>query len=480
MSKHKVKSANQPYKEWHTGYLPFIRSWQKIVLVMTLAIASAITAIWFVNQNYTETLKDRARTFAYSISADRVETLSDLTLPDTIVSYDTVKKRLADLKSVYSDTRFVYIMDQKGSVIRFLADSEPVNSPGYSPRGQVYDAATPLLQSLFTSGQAAVEGPVSDEWGIWYSALAPIKNGKGQTIGVLGVDVPASRYLYSATTLGIVIILAGIVASIIIYFYDRTRDRRLTALRFQIELMSIASHELRSPLSGIRWGQEVLLQSELNDTQRTVIKAVYDSTLQLQESIEDILQLAAIGSMTPKKQIRTPVDLAQILSDVVTFQALSAQEKELKVVYADSWQPPLMTLGDGNQLRRVFNNILSNAIKYSSIGNDITVSYEGNEERHLIIIKNRGIGVPHKELRHIFDGFYRATNAVQQQVNGSGMGLFLSRRTIEQHGGRLWLESVENESTTAFVELPIMPQESAKTPKPDPDKTDTPSNSASA
>lgn len=448
------KTEHGPYKNWRQEQTPFVHTWQKIMFIMVIGSLAAAATSYAISTSYVNDIKKRADTYAYSFDASTIRQLSDTALSDTQVPYEATKKRLTDLKRVYDDTRFVYIMDQQNGTVRFLADSESPDSPDYSARGDAYGDATPLLRTVLSDGVSAVEGPVSDEYGIWYSGLAPIKNAAGEPIALVGVDIPATRYILTSVGVGAGIFIAAIILSVIVFIYDRIRNRRFAALTFQFELMSIASHELRTPLSGIRWGQEVLMKSHLDSNQETIVNAVYDSTLQLQDSIEDILQLTSIGSTKRKQAVKAPVDLDEVIAGTVRVQQLAARTKEIHIVYDESWQKPLPIVGDGTQLRRVFNNILSNAVKYSSIASNITISYQKKDGNHLVVIKNLGMGVPHKELEHIFDGFYRASNAVQAQVNGTGMGLYLSRQTIEEHGGKMWIESVENESTTVYVELP--------------------------
>lgn len=451
MSKEK---KNRPYVKWNGHHNPFVSVWLKIVVVIVIGISISALTSFLIDRQYQANLKTRVESFALSVDAADVLKLKDASLPDDSVPYQKVKNKLEQLKDVYSDSRFVYIMDDKSGVVRFLADSEPAGSDNYSPRLEVYDDATDALRSVFITGVTTVEGPVSDDYGMWYSSLAPIKDADGKIVAIIGVDVPASHYFTIIGGISTIMLILTFSSVVLIYFYDRQRNRRFEAFRHQVELMSIASHELRTPLSGIRWGQEVLLGTKLDDVQQTMTQAMYDSTLQLQESIEDILQLASMGSGKPKKSVFTTIDVAELVDATLKVQQLPAQQKELTFSYQNGWVKPMMIRGDAVQLRRVFNNIVSNAIKYASIGSTVTLSYEKKDNAHLIIIKNQGIGVPQKELAHIFDGFYRASNAIEKQVSGTGMGLYLSRQTVEKHGGKLWIESVENDSTTAFVELP--------------------------
>ena len=99
-------------------------------------------------------------------------------------------------------------------------------------------------------------------------------------------------------------------------------------------------------------------------------------------------------------------------------------------------------------MKRVLNNLISNAIKYVQVG------HERVDGKHVITITDHGIGIPKSEQDKVFGGFYRASNAVAKESSGTGMGLYMSRNTIEQHGGKLWLKSDEGKGTTVYIQLP--------------------------
>jgi two-component system sensor histidine kinase VicK len=105
-------------------------------------------------------------------------------------------------------------------------------------------------------------------------------------------------------------------------------------------------------------------------------------------------------------------------------------------------------------MRRTFDNIISNAVKYSQPNTKVTIDYEVVEGNHVFTVHDRGIGIPKDEQHKVFGGSYRASNAVKLSAIGTGMGLYLSRNVVEQHHGKLWLSSKEGEGTTVYIQLP--------------------------
>lgn len=432
----------------------FLSTAKKIIITLILGLIVSGAAAWTANNVYLSLLKNRVSVFALSLNPDQVRSLADPNIKDAVAPIEPVKQKLSALKNIYSEIGFVYIMAEKQGVITFLADSEPTSSASYSPRGEVYPDATLTLKEFFTNKTAFTEGPVSDEFGTWYSAIAPIVDDSGALIAAVGIDVPLSDYLATIAGVAAVPLVITLLGCIAVVSFDMSRRRRFETYRLQGELMSIASHELRSPLSGIRWGQEILLADKPTESQKKMLTIMHESTLRLQESIEDILQLANETPGKMKASRTETLNLSDLIQECMSIQQLSAQKNNLTFVLDSSWQNEQIIAGDATRLRRVFNNLISNAIKYGTPHTGIVFSYRKQSGKHLIGIRNKGIGVPKDELDHIFDGFYRATNAAKTNENGTGMGLYMSRTIIEQHGGKIWLESIQNENTTAYVELP--------------------------
>lgn len=435
--------------------ITFFSTKKKVIVIITVGIAISVAVAAALNAFNIGSLTQRARGFAFSVDPETAIKLNDKKLPDSQVPYTQTKQKLADLKKVYSDTRFVYILARDSSGFYFTVDSEPAGSSGYSPRSDPYGEASDRLKAIFNTKESFTEGPVHDSYGDWYSALSPILDKNGKVVAVMGLDVPARNYLAGVIGTSLIPLLIATISAGAVIIYDRLRKKSLAALRFQSELISIASHELRSPLSGIRWGEEILMKGRLDDTERKMFGIMYDSTIRLQESIEDVLQLATIGAEKSDTLVFRQNNLSELLQDIVKTQGLFAQQKNVQLVFDAPW-PEILTINcDGVKLKRVFNNIISNAIKYGLDNSAVSIAYQQKDGFHIISIKNKGIGVPKSEQKHIFDGFYRASNAVKSGAGGTGMGLYLSRSVVEQHGGNLWLTSTENVETIVYISLPV-------------------------
>lgn len=218
------------------------------------------------------------------------------------------------------------------------------------------------------------------------------------------------------------------------------------------ELVSIASHELRSPLVGMRWAIEGLMKSAANKAEEAKLKAIDDSIIHLQAGTEDILQFTAVTGA--KKLNLAPVDMRALLQEVLDTQRLVAQQKSVKLVMDDSWPKALTITCDGDRMKRALHNLVSNAIKYTRTNTDVVLSYAKTDKHHQISITDHGIGIPKDEQQRVFAGFYRASNAKASGEKGTGLGLYLTRTILEQHKGKITFTSEEGKGTTFAISLP--------------------------
>jgi signal transduction histidine kinase len=185
------------------------------------------------------------------------------------------------------------------------------------------------------------------------------------------------------------------------------------------------------------------------------MEIMYDSTLRLQDSIEDILQLASLEANKSRQLALAPTDIRAMLESILAMQRLPAQQRQLTMKLSGNWPATLELTCDQQRLKRVFNNLISNAIKYSRPETQISIGYgRANDGAYVIWIQDHGIGIPVSEQAKVWSGFYRASNTATNDPGGTGMGLYLSRSVIEQHGGRIWLESEQDKGTTVYVSLP--------------------------
>jgi len=426
----------------------------KVLLTFLVGLVLSILTVFVVQQQYLELLTQRVESMATLLDPARVQSLKTND-ENSAENERYIKRQLQEARGANADARFLYLLAiTNTNDVYFLADSEPAGTERYSARGQRFVDASEELKAAFFSNKTHMESSVRDKSGSWRSTLSPVYDHTGQLTAMLGMDIPVSTYNTIMGLAAAVPLVGAALVSVVFLMTDAIRQRRQENLRMRSELVSIASHELRTPLTGIRWGEESLLNTKLVTSSREILRTMYDSTIRLQESIEDILQLANWQAGRKQELVRTTVDIGQLLDGIFATQKLSAAQKNIKLEYAPNWPEKLLIDCDAQRMKRVFNNLVSNAVKYSNPSTSIVVTYQKVDGNHVISITDHGIGIPKSEQSKVFAGFYRASNAISHESSGTGMGLYMSRSAVEQHDGKLWLASEEGKGTTVYIQLP--------------------------
>ncbi|HSX35396.1 MAG TPA: HAMP domain-containing sensor histidine kinase [Patescibacteria group bacterium] len=400
-------------------------------------------------------LNERSQSIAAALGPQEVGLLKGEASDGGTQTYKDLKVTLANVKKGNPDARSVYLMGthNSGKNVFFFVDSEDPSSSQYSPAADPYDDGTDADHTMFVTPGPFVEGPVSDSYGTFISGLAPIyKPGTHDVLAVLGMDVDASDYWKQIIYSGMVPVLAGAVVVVIIFAFESMRRRNLQLLALRSELVSLASHELRNPITGIRWAADSLRKMVGDDTAGKMAKAIYDSAVRLQSSTDDILELS--HAMNSRALNLVPTDLSKLMREVVEIQQLSAQQKAVTIEFSPSWPAQLMVTCDADQIKRALHNVVSNAIKYTGNATTVSISYKFEDNMHNMIITDQGIGIPETEQAKVWRGFYRASNAVRSNIPGTGLGLYLVKAVFTRHGGRVSFTSVQNQGSTFILSLP--------------------------
>lgn len=435
------------------------------LVVVSVGLAGALLSAINAMQRSQSLMLSRAITAAGALPADEIRSLEgndkDLANP----TYQNLKRRLTRIRQENPGMRFIYLFGQnsRGEAF-FYVDSEPVNSPDYSPPGELYPEASSRVHAAFVEDTSFIEGPLGDSYGTWISAMAPVVDeSTGQVVAVLGIDVNAYDYYFQIGLYAVIpLLLAAIPLTVLL------RNRRLEAkerevMELKTQFVSVASHELRSPLTGALWGVQSLLRSDgnLTDKQKSILTSVYNSTATSLASVNEVLDFSVFDRGKADKLQRVEVDLVAVLHDVQKVLDLSAQEAGVHLRFVGDWPDTAATIGDPAALKRAFSNIVSNAVKYSSKDTAVEFAYQRKDKHHIVSIQDHGIGIPKNEQAKVLTGYYRATNASKRLVHGTGMGLWITRLIIEQHHGALYLDSKVNKGTTVHVSLPAGQEQSA-------------------
>ncbi|KKU68414.1 MAG: Sensor protein resE [Parcubacteria group bacterium GW2011_GWA2_47_16] len=223
------------------------------------------------------------------------------------------------------------------------------------------------------------------------------------------------------------------------------------------EFLSVVAHQLRTPLSGIKWTLSMIMNGELgpiSNDQKVFIMKSYESNDRMIELVESMLHADRIDS--GKFDFKpTPTQIFDLIDNVLYEVLPSAHKRGVQIKFngRDLSIPQLNV--DQEKMRAVFQNLLDNAIKYSRAGGTVSIDITRDAEKVKVAISDQGIGVPEDQKALIFSRFFRARNALKVETDGNGLGLFIVKSIIEKHGGKIWFESKENAGTTFYFTIKI-------------------------
>lgn len=223
--------------------------------------------------------------------------------------------------------------------------------------------------------------------------------------------------------------------------------------RIRREFVSTVSHDLRSPLTSVIGYSELIARAgPLNDQQRDFVRRIRDSIQHITALINDLLDIGSIeAGIDTKRELVQLESLLRYTLDMLHNQ-IKAKQIKIKTDIASAL-PPLRA--HPIRLRQVLDNVVGNAIKYSNDGDEINISIHSEADQIILEVTDQGPGIPPADQPHIFDKFYRATN-IGPDVKGSGLGLAIVKNIVENHQGRIWVESTMGKGSSFFIVLPVV------------------------
>lgn len=244
----------------------------------------------------------------------------------------------------------------------------------------------------------------------------------------------------------------------VLFFTSREEDitKRKDIDRAKTEFVSLASHQLRTPLTSIRWYSEMLLKERertLTDLERKYLREIYGANRRMIELINALLNVSRIdlGAFVINPH---PADLTEIMESVLKEIGPQVLSKHITITKEIEAALPMIPL-DVQLFRMVFQNLLSNAVKYTPNEGTVKIVIRREGDNILFSCADSGIGIPEKEQAHIFTKLFRADNARDADPDGTGLGLYIIHAIMEASGGEIRFESKEGKGTTFYGTIPI-------------------------
>jgi signal transduction histidine kinase len=248
--------------------------------------------------------------------------------------------------------------------------------------------------------------------------------------------------------------------------YQRMTSQLAELDKLKAEFVSVASHELKTPINVIVGYLELLQENiygELNPKQREICATLGKQAQTLTRLVKRLLDISRFEAGGGKLE-RRQIDLDRFLHTFESsFQVLALQrEISFRVVRGDDL--PSHVLWDEDRINEVLGNLLSNAFKFTDRGGTVELAVEGVDNEVTITVRDSGAGIPPEQLPHIFEKFYQANNQAQSSARGTGLGLAIAREIVEAHGGNISVASNPGVGTTFTITLPVRAVVTRRTP----------------
>ena len=242
---------------------------------------------------------------------------------------------------------------------------------------------------------------------------------------------------------------------------DITREHQVDEMKN--EFVSTVSHELRTPLSSVLGFTELMLSKELKpEKQKKYLNTIYKEAIRLTSLINDFLDIQRMEAGKQNYE-KVRINLKEIVEEVLDSYRVNTTKHSF--VIEDSADYHEIT-GDADKIKQVFNNFISNAVKYSPDGGSIVIRFYEKQDHLFVDIKDNGLGIPEDALNQLFTKFYRVDNSDRRQIGGTGLGLAISKEIMAAHEGDVTVSSVLGKGSTFTLVFPITRKKPSLSEKP--------------
>lgn len=250
------------------------------------------------------------------------------------------------------------------------------------------------------------------------------------------------------------LIMNGKKTGSLIILHDVSREKEIETIKS--EFVSTAAHQLRTPLSAIKWSLQMIINGDLgyiSPEQKTFLMQGYQSNERMINLVNDLLNVARIEEGRFGYNFSL-IHFEDLIDNVIQDFSHQIEKKQINFKYLKPTRPLSEVKVDPSKIRLVLGNLIDNAIKYTPEKGQVTISIKYVNMGIEVYVKDSGIGIPREQQKKMFSKFFRSDNAVKAQTEGSGLGLFIVKNIIEKHGGKIWFESTEDKGSTFYFTLP--------------------------
>jgi signal transduction histidine kinase len=276
------------------------------------------------------------------------------------------------------------------------------------------------------------------------------------SVSIVFYLIGTNYYTLDHAKVALLVLTISIVLFIIFFTIIHNFERLLEVARMRSEFIDIASHHIRSPLTGLKWVIELLTTNKTKLTPTERKKYFNDAKESINLMVELIDDLLVVSRVEDKKFTLKKKEFfleKEVEESIKRFRFFSDASKTKLNLHCENNLPKIFT--DSYYLKLVIDSLVGNSISYTSGKGKIDIYLKKQKNNFLFKIKDNGVGIPQKDQKYIFQKFFRSENLLKEEIQGSGLGLYISKLIIKRLKGKIWFDSKEKEGTTFYFTIPI-------------------------
>lgn len=262
-----------------------------------------------------------------------------------------------------------------------------------------------------------------------------------------------AKYIEDPEVVVLIVLALAMILLIISFIITRSFEKLAEVSRMKSEFIDIVSHQLRSPLTNLKWAVDLLISEEVGKKESEYIQILKENSLRMEELVSDLITVSRLETTTLTLQ-KEETSLENLINETIFKFKPFAKSANIEIEFKPQKNLPKI-LVDSSKIKQVLENLLDNAIRYTKEKGKIEIKLEKKEKDLFFEIKDQGVGIPEEDQKYIFQKFFRSKNVLRERTRGTGLGLYIAKSIIERSGGKIGFKSQEDIGSTFWFSLPI-------------------------
>jgi signal transduction histidine kinase len=272
-------------------------------------------------------------------------------------------------------------------------------------------------------------------------------------IGAMAYEVINKGEDLPIISTAVTLLLLGVILIAVLELFNNLRQEE-AYMEAKTVFLSVASHDLHSPLTGINWAVGALAAQATDPVQKERLLAIEQSTRSVLQTVDDALSITNLEHLAKQKVEPKNVDLLELVDGAINGFKLTAGRKGLTIARSGRWPSAFQISVDDKQFRRVIANIFSNEVKYADPNSLVSLTFAEKDDSWSVSVHNEGPTISEEDQKNIFELHHRTSQSEKSGAQGVGFGLYLAQQIILKHQGKISVTSADGRGTTFTIEIP--------------------------